>query len=387
MTAGSTSLKFVAYEATPAGPQRRLHGAVESIGEPEARLRLNSNDGNPMHDSRFPVSDHAEALAALAELRDGPFSLGGLVGFGHRVVHGGPDYGAPVHLDAATIAHIEALQSLAPLHNTPAVAVIKTLAERYPGVPQVACFDTAFHRTHPAVADRYAIPDALYQDGVRRYGFHGLSYEYIAGRLNDVAPSVALGRVVVAHLGAGASMCALAGGRSMDSSMGFSAVDGLPMGTRSGSVDPYLLLWLQQTKCWSLETIDDFLQRECGLLGLSGISSDMATLPESDEPAAKLAVDYFVYHVCRFTGALAAAMGGIDAMVFTASIGEHSAPVRSRVLQRLGFLGFVLDEAANEAGGPLLTRPGSRCPAYVIPTDQEIVIARHTLALIGNGTA
>jgi len=253
ITAGSTSLKFVAYEVTPAGPRRCLHGAVENIDEPGARLRLNSNDGNPMHDSRFPVSDHAEALAVLAELRDGPFSLGGLVGFGHRVVHGGPDYAAPVHLDAAAIALIEALQSLAPLHNTPAVAVIKTLAERYPSMPQVACFDTAFHRTHPAVADRYAIPDALYQDGVRRYGFHGLSYEFIASRLNDVAPSVALGRVVVAHLGAGASMCALEGGRSMDSSMGFSAVDGLPMGTRSGSVDPYLLLWLQQTKGWSLK--------------------------------------------------------------------------------------------------------------------------------------
>ena len=387
MTAGSSSLKFSAYKATPTGPLLVLKGAVEGIGEPDSRLRLSTSDGKSMRDTRFAIADHAAALAALAALHDGPLSLEGLAGFGHRVVHGGPDHAAPVYLDPRTIARIESLQSLAPQHNPPAVAVIKALAERYPGVPQVACFDTAFHRTHPAVADHYAIPDALYQQGVRRYGFHGLSYEYIAGRLDDVAPSIALGRVVVAHLGAGASMCALAGGRSIDSSMGFSAVDGLPVGTRSGSVDPYLLLWLQRTKGWSVDQVDDFLQSDCGLKGLSGISEDIPTLLESDEPSAKFALDYFVYHVCRFTGALSAAMGGIDAMVFTGTVGEPCAAIRGRVLRRLGFLGFVLDEAANDAGGPLLTLPASRCPAYVIPTDMEVVIARHTLALIGDGAA
>lgn len=201
------------------------------------------------------------------------------------------------------------------------------------------------------------------------------------------APSVAMGRVVVAHLGAGASMCAIAGGRSMDSTMGFTGVDGLPMGTRSGSLDPNLILWLQQTKGWSTEKVENFIYRECGLKGLSGISADMRTLLGSEEASAKLAVDYFVYHVCQFAGALAAAMGGIDAMVFTAGIGERSAPIRSLVLRRLSFLGFVLDEAANEAGGPLLTHPGSPRAAYVIPTDEEIVIARHTLALIGSRPA
>ena len=387
MNAGSSSLKFAIYEVTPAGPRRSMQGAVEGIGEPEARLRLSYNDGTPMHDTRMPVASHAVALAALEELRDGPFSLGGLRGFGHRVVHGGPDFTAPVRLDPETIARIEVLQALAPLHNPPAVAVIKTLTDRYPNVPQVACFDTAFHRSHPPVADHYAIPDELYQEGVRRYGFHGLSYEYIASQLADVAPSVALGRVVVAHLGAGASMCALAGGRSMDSTMGFTTVDGLPMGTRSGAIDPGLILWLLKTKGWSVEKVDNFIHRECGLKGISGISADMRTLLNSGEASAKTAVDYFVYHVCQFTGAYAAAMGGIDAMVFTAGIGERSAPIRSKVLRKLSFLGFVLDEAANEAGGPLLTHPGSPRAAYAIPTDEEIVIARHTLALIGKRAA
>ena len=227
-------MKFAIYEVTAAGPRRSMQGAVEGIGEPEARLRLNDAAGKPVHDTRMPIPNHAQALASLEELHDGPFSLGGLRGFGHRVVHGGPDFTAPVRLDPETVDRIEALKTLAPLHNPPAVAVIRALTERYPDVPQVACFDTAFHRSHPQVADHYSIPDELYQEGVRRYGFHGLSYEYIASQLADVAPSVALGRVVIAHLGAGASMCALAGGRSMDSTMGFTTVDGLPMGTRSG---------------------------------------------------------------------------------------------------------------------------------------------------------
>ena len=308
----------------------------------------------------------------------------GLAAFGHRVVHGGPDMTAPVLVDAATLARIEALNPLAPLHNPPAVAVLRALGERFPGVPQVACFDTAFHRGHPAVADRFAIPDALYQEGVRRYGFHGLSYEYIAGALAERAPEIALGRVVVAHLGSGASMCALAGGRSVDSSMGFTALDGLPMGTRSGSLDAGVILWLQQQKGWSVDRVEHFLYEECGLKGLSGVSNDMRTLLASEAPLAKLAVEYFVYHVAKTAGALAASMGGIDALVFTAGIGERSPEIRARVLRRLGWLGFVLDEAANQAGGPRLTRPGSPRPAYVIPTDEEIVIARHTLALLGS---
>jgi acetate kinase len=376
MNAGSSSLKFAVYRV---GADRTLQhtqtGAIEGVGG-AARLRVGKLD------KPITAADHAQALAALAELADGPLNAPGLIGFGHRVVHGGPDLREPVRVDADTLARIEALSPLAPLHNPPAVAVLKTLADRYPALPQVACFDTAFHRAHPAVADRFAIPDTFYQQGVRRYGFHGLSYEYIAGALAASYPTVAAGRVVVAHLGSGASMCALAAGHSVDSSMGFTALDGLPMGTRAGSLDAGVILWLQQQKGWSVDRVEHFLYQECGLKGMSGVSNDMRTLLASTAPLAGLAVEYFVYHVARMAAALAASMGGIDAMVFTAGIGERSPEIRARVLRRMQWLGFTLDPAANDAGGPLLTTRDSPRPAYVIPTDEEIVIARHTLALV-----
>jgi acetate kinase len=381
LNAGSSSLKFAIYGVADGTLQRSQSGEVERIGG-QGRLIVSAADGTSLHDRTVTSNDHAAALAALAELRDGPLEEAGLIGFGHRVVHGGPKLDAPVMVDAETLARIEALEPLAPLHNPPAVAVLKALAGRFPGLPQIACFDTAFHRGHPAVADRFAIPDELYREGVRRYGFHGLSYEYIAGALAERVPGIALGRVVVAHLGSGASMCALAGGRSVDSSMGFTALDGLPMGTRSGSLDAGVILWLQQQKGWSIDRVEHFLYADCGLKGLSGVSNDMRTLLASEAPLARLAVEYFVYHVARTTGALAASMGGIDGLVFTAGIGERSAEIRARVLQRLHWLGFSLDEGANQAGGPLLTRPDSPRPAYAIPTDEELVIAQHALALI-----
>ena len=383
LNAGSSSLKFAVYAVADDGALRRSQsGEVERIGG-EGRLLITAADGTVVHDRTVRTADHAAALGALAGLRDGSLAEGGLLGFGHRVVHGGPDLTAPVVVDAATLAAIAALEPLAPLHNPPAVAVLKAIAERFPRLPQVACFDTAFHRGHPAVADRFAIPDDLYQEGVRRYGFHGLSYEYIAGALAERAPAIAAGRVVVAHLGSGASMCAVAGGRSVDSSMGFTALDGLPMGTRPGSLDAGVIVWLQRQKGWTVDRIEHFLYADCGLRGLSGLSNDMRTLLASEAPPARLAVEYFVYHAARMVAALAAGMGGIDGLVFTAGIGERSAEIRARVLRRLEFLGFALDEAANQAGGPLLTRAASARPAYVIPTDEEVVIARHTLALIG----
>lgn len=368
LNAGSSSLKFAVYDAEGA-LRRILSGEVEGIGG-QGLLRIS---GQP--DAIIDARDHRAALARVPV-------LDGLLALGHRVVHGGPDLVAPVIIDPPTMARIEAVSPLAPLHNPPALAVIRAMADRLPGVPQVACFDTAFHRGHPAVADRFAIPDYLYQEGVRRYGFHGLSYEHVAVALHTVAPAVANGRVVVAHLGSGASMCGLVGGRSVDSSMGFTALDGLPMGTRSGSLDAGVILWLQQHKGWSVGQVERFLYQDCGLKGLSGVSNDMRVLLASDAPLARLAVDYFIFHVARTAGALAASTGGLDAMVFTAGIGERSPEIRARVLRRLAWLGFEVDDAANQTHGPLLTTSRSRLPAYSIPTDEEGVIARHTAALV-----
>ena len=374
LNAGSSSLKFAAYPCEPEAPPL-ISGAVESIG---ASTRLTVT-GRPQQ--RIEASDLHAAMQAVAALPEGPLS-GKLAGFGHRIVHGGPDLDRAVLIDDASLARIEAVSPLAPLHNPPALDVLKTLRERFPGIPHVACFDTAFHRGHPPVADRFAIPDALYQEGVRRYGFHGLSYAYIAGALPKAAPEIAHGRVVVAHLGSGASMCALVDGRSVDSSMGFTALDGLPMGTRSGSLDAGVILWLQQQKGWSVDRVESFLYHDCGLKGMSGLSNDIRILLASDQPLARMAVDYFVYHTARTAGALAVSMGGIDGLVFTAGIGEHSAPIRARVLQRLSWLSFTVDEAANAAGTGRITAPDSRLPAYVIPTNEERVIARETLGLL-----
>jgi acetate kinase len=272
--------------------------------------------------------------------------------------------------------------SLAPLHQPNNLAPIRALLARFPDLPQVACFDTAFHRGHSAVADHYALPERFYAEGVRRYGFHGLSYEYIAERLRDVAPAAASGRVIVAHLGSGASMCALANGRSVESTMGFTALDGLPMGTRPGQVDPGVLLYLIMEKGMDAAAVQDMLYRDSGLKGLSGISNDMRELLTSKDPAAKLAVDYFVYRVGLCAGTLAAALGGLDAFVFTAGIGENSPEIRARIAEKLAWLGIAFDPATNASGGPLISRADSKVAVYVVPTDEELMIARHTLALI-----
>jgi acetate kinase len=301
---------------------------------------------------------------------------------GHRVVHGGPQYSQPVLIDRKVLDHLQRYAPLAPLHQPNNLAPIRSLLEQSPQLPQVACFDTAFHRGHSAVADHYAIPERLYAEGVRRYGFHGLSYEYIASRLLQVAPDIAGRRVIVAHLGSGASMCALSGGRSVESTLGFTALDGLPMGTRPGQLDPGVVLYLLQEKGMSAAQVQSFLYGECGLKGLSGISNDMRELETSADPRAAFAIEYFVYHVGLNAGMLAAALGGLDAFVFTAGIGENSARIRQRIAQKLAWLGASLDPIANASAALKISRNDSRIALYMVPTDEELMIARHTLALM-----
>jgi acetate kinase len=310
-----------------------------------------------------------------------------LLAVGHRVVHGGPKYDRPVVIDETVVANLEKYVSLAPLHQPNNLAPIRTLLKGRPRLLQVACFDTAFHHGHSAVADHYAIPDHLYAEGVRRYGFHGLSYEYIARRLREIAPTVAAGRVIVAHLGSGASMCALANGRSVESTMGFTALDGIPMGTRPGQIDPGVLLYLLMEKGMAPNEVEDLLYRESGLKGLSAISNDMRELQSNADPRAKLAVDHFVYRVGLNAGMLAAALGGLDAFVFTAGIGENSPIIRARIAEKLAWFGAVFDPAANADGKSLISRPESRLVLLVVPTDEELMIAQHTLALLPKDSA
>jgi acetate kinase len=304
------------------------------------------------------------------------------VAIGHRVVHGGLDYSAPVRVDAALVTALERFVPLAPLHQPHNLAPIRVLLERAPALVQVACFDTAFHHGQPAVAQAFALPKAITDRGVRRYGFHGLSYEFIAQALPAIDARAAKGRAIVLHLGNGASMCAMAAGRSVASTMGFTAVDGLPMGTRCGNLDPGVILYLIDELGMDARAIEKLIYQQSGLLGVSGISSDMRTLQSSDDPAARAAIDLFVYRIGRELGSLAAALGGLDAIVFTAGIGENSASLRERVCSDAAWLGVELDRGTNAAGGPRLTTATSRVAAWVIPTNEELMIARHTLAVL-----
>lgn len=285
-------------------------------------------------------------------------------------------------MDNDILERLSAFQELAPLHQPNNLAPIRLAMDINPDVPQVACFDTAYHRGHSQHTDCYALPWSFYEDGVRRYGFHGLSYEYIAERLVEVAPDLVRGRIVVAHLGSGASMCALQEGRSLETTMGFTALDGLPMGTRPGQMDPGVVLYLIDQKGMSTKDVTDLLYRKSGLKGLSGISADMRDLLASTDPRAALAIDHFVHRCALNVGMLAGALGGLDAFVFTAGVGENSAPIRARIADRLAWLGAELDHAANEAGAMLISTAASRIALYVLPTDEELMIARHTLALV-----
>jgi acetate kinase len=298
------------------------------------------------------------------------------------VVHGGPHYDQPVIVDQSVLSRLEQYNSLAPLHQPNNLEPIRLLLARRPELPQVACFDTAFHRTHSAVADHFAIPEHYYAEGVRRYGFHGLSYAYVAERLREIAPDIAMGRVIVAHLGSGASMCALVDGKSVESTMGFTALDGLPMGTRPGQIDPGVLLYLMTEKGMTPDAVQNLLYRESGLKGLSGISNDMRELETSAAPSAALAIEYFVYRISLSAGMLAAALGGLDAFVFTAGIGENSATIRARVAEKLSWLGIAFDAEANAAGRSLISRPESKVQLHIVPTDEERMIAKDTLSLL-----
>jgi acetate kinase len=385
VNAGSSSIKFSLYETGHGDPLSLVSkGQMDGIGT-QPRLRALDARGAALTDQKYSPGDVPDVSAAMASVGgwlrtrlDGVWP----VAVGHRVAHGGPAYASPALVDDAVLAALERLVPLAPLHQPHNLGPIRTIQARFPGTPQVACFDTAFHRGHAAVADHYALPEALYQDGVRRYGFHGLSYEYIARTLPRVAPEVAQGAVVVAHLGSGASMCAIREGRSVDSTMGFTALDGLPMGTRCGQLDPGVVLYLLSQKGWSAGEIERLLYRDAGLRGLSGVSNDVRDLLASDAPGARLALDYFVYRVGRELGSLAAALGGIDALVLTAGIGENSPEVRARVCARAEWLGVRLDASANLAGGPRISTPDSRVSVWVIPTDEERMIAEHTLEVV-----
>ncbi len=384
VNAGSSSVKFRVFEIEASKSLRQLIGGqIDGIGV-RPRLRATGAKGEDLIDRRYDAKELPDVVTAMRTAGAWLQSEQKLnfVAIGHRVVHGGPHYDRPTLVTEKVLTDLDRYVPLAPLHQPNNLAPIRILLERFPQKPQVACFDTAFHRGHADTADRYAIPDRLYAEGVRRYGFHGLSYEYVADRLRELLPDRANGRFVVAHLGSGASMCAIDKGRSVESTMGFTALDGLPMGTRPGQIDPGVVLYLMTEKGMSAAQIQDFLYKECGLKGLSGISNDVRELLESAEPGAALALEHFVYRIGLYAGYLAAAMGGIDGFVFTAGIGERSVEMRARIVQKLGWLGAELDAKANAGGDLCISSKGSGIGVYVVPTNEELMIARHTLAAI-----
>jgi acetate kinase len=384
LNAGSSSLKFSLFLEQGDSLALSLGGQGEGLYT-SPRFKAKDAAGAIVADQQWPQDrtlGHDGAIAHLAEFLRGHLGEHHLIAVGHRVVHGGVDYAAPLRLNAEIVDRLERLIPLAPLHQPHNLTPIRVLLANRPELPQVACFDTAFHRSQPAVAQAFALPASITERGVRRYGFHGLSYEYIASVLEQYDPHAARGRTVVLHLGNGASMCAIQDGRSVASSMGFTAVDGLPMGTRCGNLDPGVVLYLMDELKMDTRAIEKLLYQESGLLGVSGVSSDMRTLLGSADPKAQMAVDLFVYRIGRELGSLAAAMGGLDALVFTAGIGEHAAPIRERVCQSAAWLGVELDPDANADGGPRISSAGSRTAAWVIPTNEEWMIARHTQSIL-----
>jgi acetate kinase len=384
LNAGSSSLKFCVFQQ-PQGARWQVaaRGQVEGIGT-SPRLTVHDANGQKMVDEKLnsSVLDGRAATDVLGGWLRSRYQGGHIVGVGHRVVHGGPRFSGPTVVTREILAELHELTPLAPLHQPHNLAPIEAIFDRMPEVPQVACFDTGFHRGHAAVASLVPLPRDLCQGGVERYGFHGISYEYISSILPQVAPEIADGRVIVAHLGSGASLCALRNRKSVDTTMSFTAMDGLCMGTRPGALDPGIVLFLFQKLGLSVKQVEEILYKKSGLLGISGISNDMRDLLGRSEPEARLAVDYFVYRAVKEIGALAAVLGGIDALVFTAGIGENSAEIRRRISEASAWLGIELDEKANAAKGPRISKPQSKVSVWVIPTNEELMIARHTGSLL-----
>jgi len=383
VNAGSSSLKFQIFTVSQLELTQQVRGQLDGIGQ-RPRLRASDAKGTSLVDITYRREEVPDLPVAIDKIRTWLLGLEGfsLMAIGHRVVHGGPDHSAPTLIDHALLDKLATYAELAPLHQPNNLLPIRLAMEINPDVPQVACFDTAFHRDHPAQADCYAMPMAFYQEGIRRYGFHGLSYEYVSSRLSTDDPDRAAGRVIIAHLGSGASMCGLMGGHSVESTMGFTALDGLPMGTRPGQLDPGVVLHLIMQKGMTAEAVSKLLYHEAGLKGLSGVSNDMRDLLASDDPRAAFAIDHFVHRCALSIGSLAAALGGLDAFVFTAGIGENAPALRERIVRRMAWLGAVLDPQANAAGAALISTPESRVSLHVVSTDEELMIARHTLRLI-----
>ena len=388
INAGSSSIKFSLFpgEQRPTREDLVCEGECAGLGH-RVQVHFTAKDGagGPLLDEHLPEgTTHENALAALLHWLESRFPQQELLAAGHRVVHGGMLYKEPVRIDAEVVAELTRLIPLAPLHEPHHLAAIAAISKLHPTLPQVACFDTSFHHTQPEVAATFALPRHLSEEGIRRYGFHGLSYEYIAGVLPDIiGPPTAQGRVVVAHLGSGASMCAMKQRKSVATTMGFTALDGLVMSRRCGSLDPGVVLYLMEEKKMTAGAISDLLYQSSGLLGVSGLSDDMKTLLASEKPNAAEAVNLFVYRICRELGSLAAALDGLDALIFTAGIGEHAPEIRRRVCTESAWLGLEIDAAANVAGGPRITKADSKTSAWVIPTDEDLMIARHTWRLVG----
>ncbi len=384
VNAGSSSLKFQVFELGASSDLTCIiKGQIDGIGV-RPRLRAGRPGEANLIDKEYSeaeISDLPAATGIAGEWLQKSLQVN-LVAVGHRVVHGGPDFDRPVLLNDAVISQLERYAPLAPLHQPNNLAPIKSLRAGRADLLQVACFDTSFHRNHGALADYYALPVRFYNEGVRRYGFHGLSYEYIANQLPTAAPAIARGRVIVAHLGSGASMCALKDGRSIESTLGFTALDGLPMGTRSGQLDPGVVLYLIGQKGMTTSEVETLLYHQSGLKGLSGISNDVRELEASKSDKAAFALDYFAYRIGLYAGLLASALGGVDGFVFTAGIGENSPTMRARIGGRLRWLGLDIDPVANASGLAQIATSASAVKAYVIPTNEELMIARHTLAFL-----